>query len=163
MLLWVTIVAKLPAGTMKNEELRADNEFKASPWRLRLGSRCLAGTTNNGECLCSAGTTSALFPDSCWDTTREPMLMFATPEATGAQADGIVLLLRSAQEHCLGFEGSPPLCWWTLVKSTLTEVWRSLSLHEFCCPCVPLHVLTPLAFTVENPWPACSWVKPLQS
>lgn len=109
MLLWVARVAKLPVGTMNNKELWADNEFKASLWRLRLGSGCLAGTTNNGECLCFSGTSSALYPGSYWDTTRKPTLMLAACCCTGrwhstfAQVCSRALLgLRGLTPHYVG-------------------------------------------------------------
>lgn len=52
----------------------------------------------------------------------------------------------------LGHQGlAPSSHWWTLVESTLMEVWRSLSSHKFYCPDISLLVLMPLAFTVQTP------------
>lgn len=60
-------------------------------------------------------------------------------------------LLRSAQVllECWGLILSSS--WWTLLESTLTEVWRSLSPHEFYCPDISLLVLVPLAFIMQFP------------
>lgn len=83
-------------------------------------------------------------------------------QLAAAQADDIVLLRRSAQGHCLGFEGSPPIM---LVDSGRKHPDRSMevSLPSWVwCPYTSLHVPTPLAFTVEDPWSTCPWVKPLQ-